>query len=49
MNARVRVPTMPMTVVELARHGRLGGGGLSAIRRLVKEDRIVKTSLFVWL
>ena len=47
MNARVRVPMMAMTVVELARHGRLGGGELSAIRRLMKEYRIVETALFV--
>ena len=47
MNARVRVPITAMTVVELARHSRLGGGGLSAIRRLMKEHRIVETALFV--
>ena len=37
MNARVKVPTKPMTAVEPARHSRLGGGGSSTIRQSLKS------------
>lgn len=52
MNARVKVPTTPMTAVEPARHNRLGGGGSSAIRRSIEEekngnDRIFSLSAFI--
>ena len=40
MNARVMVPTKPMTAVEPARHSRLGGGGSSAIRRSSKSAEL---------
>ena len=42
MNARVMVPTKPMTAVEPARHSRLGGGGSSAIRRSIRERKLVE-------
>ena len=40
---------MPMTAAELARHSKLGGGELSAIRRSIEKGKIFRDSMFVWL